>query len=213
MHEGFLFIISGPSGAGKGTLAGRLVEELDDVVLSISYTTRPIREGEVDGEHYFFLTEEQFIKRIEAGGFLECAKVHEKWLYGTPEDFVKENIEMGKVVVLEIDVQGFREVMDTDVDLISAFVSPSDPGELEKRIRSRAPISDEELARRMRVAEGEYEYLPLFDYFITNDDLETAVQDIVAVVRAERTRVSRRKGAITHTIRMRGKESNEKTDD
>jgi guanylate kinase len=208
MKKGFLFIISGPSGAGKGTLARRLVEELDNVVLSISCTTREPRPGEVDGEHYFFLGEDEFVKRIGAGEFLECAKVHEKWMYGTPESFVEENIEAGNVVVLEIDVQGFREVMEADIDKVSAFVTPSDPAELEKRIRARAPMSDEELERRMRIADGEYEYVPLFDYFITNDGLEEAVADIVAVVRAERARVDRRKYKIAEIIKLRGKESN-----
>jgi guanylate kinase len=207
MDKGFLFIISGPSGAGKGTLAKRLVDGLDDVVLSISCTTRPPRPEEVDGEHYHFLSEDEFIKRVQSGDFLECAKVHEKWMYGTPENFVNENIDKGKVVVLEIDVQGFREVMEANIDKVSVFISPTHPGELERRIRERAPISDEELARRMRVADEEYEYVPLFDYFVINDDLRTAVSDIIGIVRAERSRVSRQTKKVKKILRLRGKEA------
>lgn len=208
MDEGFLFIISGPSGAGKGTLARRLVEGLEDVVLSVSSTTRPPRPGEEDGEHYFFLSDEEFVKRIEAGDFLECAEVHKKFKYGTPESFVKENIEAGKVVVLEIDVQGFREVMDTGVEMVSAFVTPSDPEELKQRILSRAPMDDEELGRRMRVADEEYGYIPLLDYFVINDDLDEAVADIISIVRAERARIDRKEKQIKKILRLRGKESN-----
>ncbi len=184
------------------------MDELDDVVLSVSCTTRKPRPGEIDGEHYFFLGEEEFVKRIEAGSFLECAKVHGKWMYGTPESFVREHIEAGRVVVLEIDVQGFREVMDIDIDKVSAFVTPSDPGELGRRIRGRAPMSDDELACRMHVADEEYEYVPLFDYFIINDVLDEAVADIIALVRAERARVTRRRHIIAEIIQQRGKESN-----
>jgi guanylate kinase len=208
MDKGFLFIISGPSGAGKGTIAKRLIEELDGVVLSISCTTRPPRPGEVDGEHYFFLSEEEFVKRIGASDFLECAKVHGQWMYGTPGGFVEENLDAGRVVVLEIDVQGFREVMEAKIDKVSVFVSPTEPKELERRIVARAPISDEELARRMKVADEEYEYIPLFDYFVINDDLETAVADVVCIVRAERLRVTRGKKRMRKIIQLRGKESN-----
>ena len=204
MDKGFLLIISGPSGAGKGTLARRLNEELDDVVLSISCTTRPPRQGEIHGREYFFLTQDEFVNRVEACEFLECAKVHEKWMYGTPAGFVKKNLKDGKVVVLEIDVQGFREVLEVEIDKVSVFVTPTDPQELVQRIKKRAPISDEELERRMRVADGEYEYVPLFDYFVINDDLETAVRELIGIVRAEKARVSRRKREIKNIIRMRG---------
>ena len=208
MDEGFLFIISGPSGAGKGTIARRLVEGLENVVLSVSCTTRPPRPGEEDGKDYFFLSDEEFVKRIEASDFLECAEVHKKYKYGTPESFVKENIEAGKVVVLEIDVQGFREIMDTGVEMVSAFVTPTDPEELKRRILSRAPMDDEELGRRMGVADGEYGYIPLFDYFVINDGLEEAVADIISIVRAERTRIDRNERRIKKINQLRGKESN-----
>ena len=208
MDDGFLFIISGPSGAGKGTLAKRLAEGLDDVVLSISCTTRQPRPGEIDGEHYFFLSDDAFVKRIEAGDFLECAEVHKKHKYGTPEPFVKENIQAGKVVVLEIDVQGFREVMDTGVEMVSVFITPSDTEELKRRILSRAPMDDEELERRMLIANEEFSYLPLFNYFIVNDDLDEAVANIISVVRAERAKVSRKNREIKKIIQLRGKESN-----
>ena len=208
MDKGFLLIISGPSGAGKGTIAKRLFGKLDSVVLSISCTTRPPRAGEVDGEHYFFLDEGEFIKRVEASDFLECAKVHEKWLYGTPQDFVQENIDAGRVVILEIDVQGFREVMDTDVDNVSVFITPTKPEELERRIKARAPMSEEELERRMRVADKEYEYIPLFDYFVINDDLDDAVANITGIIRTERVRVSRQHVGIKKILKLRGEESN-----
>ena len=134
--------------------------------------------------------------------------MHEKWLYGTPSGFVEGKLEAGKVVVLEIDVQGFREVMEADIDKVSVFVSPTHPEELERRIKARAPISDEELTRRMRVADEEYEYIPLFDYFIINDDLGMAVADIIGIVRAERARGSRLQKKIIKILKLRGKESN-----
>lgn len=208
MDKGFLLIVSGPSGAGKGTLVKRLIDELPDAVLSVSCTTRPPREGDVEGRDYFFLTEDEFLKRVEACEFLECAKVHEKWMYGTPSGFVEDNINAGKVVVLEIDVQGFREVMEVTIDKISVFVTPSHPDELEQRIRNRSPIDDEELKRRMRIANEEYEYIPLFDYFIVNDDLDTANANLTGVVRAEMARVSRQHKGIKKIMNLRGEESN-----
>ena len=208
MDQGFLFIISGPSGAGKGTLARHLVGAIDEVVLSISCTTRPPRPKEVEGVDYFFVNEDKFVDCIEAGEFLECAKVHEKWMYGTPEPFVKKNLEAGRVVVLEIDVQGFREVMDVNIDKVSVFVTPSNPDELVRRIKKRAPITDEEVARRMRVANEEYEYIPLFDYLIINDDLERAVEELTGIARAEMSRVSRRNNEVRNILRLRGKETN-----
>jgi len=208
MDQGFLFIISGPSGAGKGTLARRLVGAIDEVVLSVSCTTRPPRPREVEGVDYFFISEDEFINRIESGDFLECAKVHEKWMYGTPASFVQMNLEAGRVVVLEIDVQGFREVMDVNIDKVSAFVTPSNPEELVRRIKKRAPISDEELGRRMRVANEEYEYIPLFDYLIINDDLERAIDELTGIARAEMSRVLRRNNEIKNILRLRGKQTN-----
>jgi guanylate kinase len=207
MEKGFLLIISGPSGAGKGSISKRLARELEGVVLSISCTTRPPRPGEVHGADYFFLTEDEFIKRVQFGDFLECAKVYDKWMYGTPTGFVQENIDSGNVVILEIDVQGFREVMESSVDKVSVFISPSDRDELERRIKARAPMDKEELGKRIHVADEEYEYIPLFDYFVINDDLDKAVANVAGIIRAERSRVSRQHENIKTILQMKGMET------
>ncbi len=207
MDKGFLLIISGPSGAGKGSIAKRLAAEIDGVVLSISCTTREPRPGEVNGREYFFLSEDEFVKRVEACDFLECAKVYDKWMYGTPASFVLQHIDSGNVVILEIDVQGFREVMESAIDKVSVFISPTDPAELERRIRARAPMSEDELSSRIKVADEEYEYIPLFDYFVINDDLEKAIADVAGIIRAERARVSRQNENIKKILRMKGMET------
>ena len=187
---GFLLVISGPSGAGKGTLVDRLVCLRPDCVFSISATTRPRRPGEVDGVQYEFVSREEFLRRRDAGMFLEWAQVHEQF-YATPAAFVDESVRLGRVVVLDVDVQGGASVRRARPDAVSVFVYPPSLESLRERLRSRNTDAPEVVELRLRNAPEEMAQYREYDYVVVNDDLETAVSRLVAIVDAERARVRR----------------------
>ena len=148
-EKGRLFIISGPSGVGKGTIVSELLRRLgDSLELSVSATTREPREGEVDGRSYYFLTEDEFLKRVDNGGFLEHASVHGHY-YGTPRPPVEEKLERGQDVILEIDVQGAMQVKENISDGVFIFILPPSISELRKRLVRRGTESDQDLELRM----------------------------------------------------------------
>jgi len=187
---GLLLVVSGPSGAGKGTLVDRLTAARPECVFSISSTTRPRREGEVDGVQYEFVMRNEFERRIAQGTFLEWAKVHGQ-LYGTPARFVDDGVRQGRVVVLDVDVQGGASVRRTRPDAVSVFVYPPSIDSLRQRLLSRGTDGAEVIERRLRNAPGEMAQYVEYDYVIVNDDLEQAASRLIAIVDAERSRVRR----------------------
>jgi guanylate kinase len=189
-EKGLLFIVSAPSGAGKTTLCREVVKELPGLRHSVSYTTRKPRPGEVDGRDYFFLDEGGFRKKVERGEFLEWAEVHGH-LYATPARFVDEGVAAGRVVVLDVDVQGGASVRRARPDAVSVFVYPPSVDALRQRLLKRNTESSELVERRLREAPWELAQYPGYDFLVMNDDLESAVRHLVAIVDTERSRVRR----------------------
>jgi len=180
--EGLLLIISGPSGSGKGTVTRRLPEDV--FALSISMTTRRKRGEEVDGKHYIFCTEEEFVKVRDEGGLLEHASFSGNF-YGTPVSYVKQKTLEGKNVVLEIEVVGALQVKEKYPEAVLIFLMPPTILELRKRLKDRGTESEDEIERRLRIAHEEMAELPKYDYLVINDDIEQALADIHAIVNVE----------------------------
>jgi guanylate kinase len=187
---GFLLVVSGPSGVGKGTLVERLLQARPECVLSISATTRPRRPHEIDGVQYYFLGREEFERRREAGQYLESAEVH-GYLYGTPRAFVDEQRRRGQVVVLEVDVQGGASIRKADPLAVSVFVAPPSVESLRERLIGRGADRPEVVEARLGKAPTELAQMREYDYVVLNDEVERAAARLVAIVDAERVRVSR----------------------
>lgn len=182
-HSGILIVVSGFSGAGKGTLMNRLIEEYDNYALSISATTRAPRPGEQDGREYFFLDKKEFEQRIEDGGFIEYACYLDNY-YGTPKDYVNKQLEAGKNVVLEIEIQGAMKIKKQFPEALLLFVMPPDVAELERRLNGRGTETPEVVAKRLKRASEEAEGIEKYDYILINDDLETCVRQLNEIVKA-----------------------------
>ena len=187
-HSGKLFIISGPSGAGKGTICQRLVEESKGEI-SVSMTTMNPRPGEIDGKSYYFTESEDFLTEIEKGGFLEYAEVYGNF-YGTPREKVIEKLSNGVDVVLEIDIQGALKVKEAYPNGIFIFILPPSMAELRKRITGRGSETEEAINLRLSQTLKEVSYIDKYDYCVVNGDLEEAVARVKAIVMAEHSRVS-----------------------
>ncbi len=188
--SGNLFIVSAPSGAGKTSLVGAVLASLPEVALSVSYTTRPPRAGEVNGEHYHFVSREMFLAMAANGDFLESAEIYGN-LYGTSQSWIREQIAGGRDILLEIDWQGAEQVRRAFPGCISIFILPPSLQILEGRLRGRGKDSDEVIARRMDAACGEIAHAAEFDYVIINDKLDEAVQQLKAVIVAAGVRRDR----------------------
>jgi guanylate kinase len=188
--HGTLFVVCAPSGAGKTTLVRALARDDPLAMISVSHTTRSARDGEVDGEHYFFVSEERFMEMIDAGAFLEHALVFGA-RYGTSREAVEANLADGRDVILEIDWQGTRQVREQMRHCVGIFILPPSRTSLEQRLRHRAQDSNEVIARRMREAVEEMSHWDEFDYVIFNDDFDTALADLRAVLMCERLRRER----------------------
>ena len=181
MPLGRLFIVSGPSGAGKGTLVRHLLERVPDVWCSISATTRSPREGEEHGRHYFFLSDQEFDSLVESDGFIEWANVHGR-RYGTLRTEVEAHMARGESVILEIDPQGAMQVKRNRPDAILIFVMPPTMEELRCRLVRRGTETDHQIEGRLRAAKGEVETVPHYDFVIVNDELEVAIGELVDCV-------------------------------
>ncbi len=188
MSRGLLFIISGPSGAGKGTICQRLKEQ-GSIELSVSMTTRKPRPGEIDGKNYYFVSEEEFIETINRGGFLEYAKVYGNY-YGTPKDIVLAQLESNKDVVLEIDIQGALQVKDSYPKGVFIFILPPSMAELRKRITGRGSESEADINLRLGETLKEVAYIDRYDYCVINDEIEEAVQRVTDIIKAEHSKVT-----------------------
>ena len=189
MAKGVLLIISGPSGSGKGTIVEQLVSELGYCV-SISATTRNPRPNEKDGIHYFFKTKEEFEKMIDNGELLEHAAFCGNY-YGTPKKYVEEQLESGKNIILEIEVQGALQVKKKYNDAVLIFTMPPTLTELRRRLEFRGTETKEVIGARINRAEEELEFLPDYDYIVINDTVDEAVKDVDCIVKAERMKCSR----------------------
>ena len=192
--HGLLFIVSGPSGAGETTLSDAALRAFPDLKLSVSCTTRPPRSGETDGVQYHFVAREEFERRRAGGQFLEWAEVHAH-LYGTPRAFVEEQLRQGRVVVLEVDVQGGASVRRAQTNAVSVFICPPSVEALRQRLSHRGTDTTEVIEQRLSNAAGELAQLHEYDYVVWNDDLEPAAARLMAIVDAERSRVGRLGGA------------------
>jgi guanylate kinase len=188
--NGSLFILSAPSGAGKSTLTAKLLEEDRNIHLSVSYTTRAPRPGEVDGRDYHFVGRASFMGMLERGEFLESAEVHGNH-YGTSEAWIRSQRAAGYDILLEIDWQGAQQVRRIFADTIGVFILPPSLEELERRMRRRGHDSEEVVRRRLAVAADEMSHAAEFEYVIINNDFEEARCDLIAVVRASRLVYSR----------------------
>jgi len=178
-QKGRLIVISGPSGAGKGTVITHLV---GDFHLSVSATTRAARPAERNGEDYLFVSDEEFHQMIDDGGFLEWANYNQD-LYGTPRAPVLEAIDAGRDVIAEIEVQGAAQIRAGHPDAVLVFISPPSIGVLEKRLVGRGDTTAEDIARRMDIAAQEIELAPtLFDHIVVNDDLERASDELSSIL-------------------------------
>lgn len=190
-REGMLIVISGPSGVGKGTLVKALRAQMSGLNLSVSVTTRAPRQGEEEGKHYFFRTEEQFQHMVENGDLLEYAQFVNGLFYGTPRAYVEEQIRNGHDVILEIDVKGAIQVKERWPHGVYVFLLPPTMEELEARLVKRQSEAAEAIRQRLSVAVDELNFLPLYDYQVVNDDLAKAADKLQAIITAERCRVSR----------------------
>jgi len=188
--RGILFVVSSPSGGGKGTLIRRLLNKVKHLSYSVSFTTRAPRNGEVDGREYFFVPQEKFEQMIAANQFLEWAHVHCK-LYGTGREQVFREISEGRDIVLEVDVQGAASVRALMPDSVSIFILPPSFEILRQRLLARGTDSPEELDLRLRNAPTELKDYAAFQYLIINDDADRAADQLAAIVHAERARLTR----------------------
>ena len=183
---GFLLVVTGPSGAGKGTLVEQLLKHRPDCVFSVSATTRSRRSTEAEGREYVFLTHDEFLERESQGWFLETAEVHGH-LYGTPVQPVDARLREGKVVVLDVDVQGGASVRRVRPDAVTVFVYPPSLGALRARLEARGTDAPEVIDERLGNAPGEMAHMPHYRYVIMNDDLPRAVASLLAIHDGERS--------------------------
>ena len=183
--SGLLFVITAPSGAGKSSLIDAILKDDPRLKLSVSYTTRAPRPGELNGREYHFVDDRTFIAMLERGEFLESAEVH-GYRYGTSQAVIRDALARGEDLVLEIDWQGAQQVRRLYPACIGVFILPPSVAELERRMRARGQDSDEVIRRRMSSAEEEISHAPEFNYAIINKDFDEAKRDLQAIIRVER---------------------------
>jgi len=191
-EKGKLIVISGPSGAGKSTVVGKAIQGREDMCFSTSVTTRGPRPGEVDGKDYFFIDDERFRQMVEQGELLEHAS-YVSHSYGTPKAFVEQQMNAGMNVILDIEVQGARQVREKMDDAVLVFIIPPSLEELRHRLEGRGTESAETINARLQRAREELKEASLYDYIIVNDKIEEAADEFAAILKAEHCRYCHRK--------------------
>ncbi len=194
-RKGLLLVVSGPSGAGKGTICKALLEKNEDIKLSVSATTRKPRNGEVHGVNYFFLEKEEFVTMRDNGEFLEHAQIYDNF-YGTPKAAILECLDKGQDVILEIEMQGASQIKEVYPEGVFIFVLPPSLEELKNRIVGRATETQEEIDKRFSSAFAEINQIVNYDYFIFNKDVNTSVRELENIINSEKNRVVRYKNSI-----------------
>ncbi|ERT59517.1 guanylate kinase [Peptoniphilus koenoeneniae] len=204
MSKGFLLVLSGPSGSGKGTVSEALLKENKEIVFSTSVTTRTPRPGEVNGENYFFVSVDEFEDMVKNDGLLEYAFVHTNY-YGTPKEFVFNEIEKGEIVLLEIDVQGALQIKKKYKEAVFIFLLPPTMDELKQRLIKRDTETEEEINTRFRNAFKELDFVGEYDFFVVNSTVEKAVSDIEHIIAAEKLRTKRHSDIKNEVLKQKGK--------
>ena len=189
-RKGILVVLSGFSGAGKGTIVKRLLSDYKQYALSVSATTRAPRPGEEEGKAYFFKTKQDFEKMIAEGAFIEYARYVDNY-YGTPKEYVRQQLDAGRDVILEIEIQGARKVKEQFPDTLMLFVVTPDAATLKERLTGRGTESPDVIRDRLRRASEEAEGIGAYDYLVVNDDLDTCVAKVHALIESEHCRISR----------------------
>lgn len=189
LESGAILVLSGPSGAGKSSLIAKIIDHIGPTYFSISTTTRPMREGEIDGVHYHFVTEKEFKEDVEQEMFLEYAVVHGNY-YGTSLGPVKKALKEGKLVIFDIDVQGHDAVQNRLADITtSVFITTPTLQELKQRLYGRSTDSEEIIAKRVEMAKREVQRISEYDFLVVNDDLDTAAEVLVSIAKAARMKI------------------------
>ena len=189
-EEGLLIVISAPSGTGKTTLCHMLLKEFNNAVFSVSFTTRKPRKGEVNGKDYWFVSKEEFERRIKEGDFLEWAKVYGNY-YGTSKSQVLKALKEGKDVILDIDTQGALQVKERFPEAVLIFILPPSFKELENRLRKRGTDPEEVIEKRLKFAKEEIKRARFYDYIVVNDELEVAYFKLKSIITAEKCKKDR----------------------
>ena len=197
--RGNIYIVSAPSGSGKTTLLQHLIENFDDLIFSVSYTTRRPRGHEKDGVEYFFIERDEFLRMIDAEDFLEWAEYHGN-LYGTSRRIVEDSIAAGNDVILDIDVQGARQIKEKVADAVTIFLMPPSFAELERRLKERRLEDDETIRMRLAIAKTEITRYRDYDYIVVNEKLEESVSLFDAVVRSGWAKPERQEDRIRKII-------------
>ena len=197
--KGLLFVLSAPAGCGKDTVLAEVKKADESVKQSISMTTRAPREGEADGVDYFFTTVESFEESISQNGFLEYVKYGVNY-YGTPKKAIEDMIDDGKSVILKIEVEGAGNVRKIYPEAISIFIMPPSFSELSRRLKNRGTETEEDIARRLKIAETEMQRAKEYNYIVINDDLSVCVNDVLSIIKAERLKYSNMKNIVEKII-------------
>ena len=201
MSKGKMIVISGASGVGKGTVLGKMMEKRSDLTFSVSATTRPPRPNELDGVHYYFVTRERFEEMIQNNELLEYAQFVSN-SYGTPRAYVEQQLEKGLNVILDIEVQGARNIVNMIPDAVSVYMIPPSYEELEKRLRGRGTETEEQIQGRLQTAIEEAKAADFYRYIIVNDNLEVAVNELDAIITAEKIGYDNRKNIVKEVFKL-----------
>ena len=188
--KGLIVVISAPAGSGKTTLCKRLLQSSPSFISSVSFTTRPPRKQEIEGVDYYFVSREDFERLIEKDAFVEWAEVHGD-LYGTSKQFLEKNVEADKEVVLEVDVKGGKKIKERYPPATLVFILPPSWQELKKRLHRRGTEGEESIKERLATAKEELKYFPYYDYFLINDNINTATRELLRIIGAERHKINR----------------------